>query len=190
MDPHDEVNKPYIERGEQEMLLNTGRASLMHIMPLTWGREINQISLDHYEIGPLIESEPGGMEEFERHKAEAASSQSHALRFVTALWEFMGEQIPRVAFPDRPLRRRLLRAHSPLSEVKVVELRTMEGSHERSENPQLVMWSHRWRSRGHWRHYQNKLTGEVVKITWVNGSVKGPEHLPLVEKDTVFHVKR
>jgi hypothetical protein len=190
MDRNDEVNQYYIDRGEKDLLLTTGRVPLLHLMPINWGRNIRQISLKDYEIAPLLKLEPNGEEEFERNKQRAADSQGHALRFAVALWEFMGEQIPRVAFPDRPLRRRLLREHSPLSEVKVVELRTQEGSHERSEHPQLVMWNHRWRSRGHWRKYRNKLTGEIVKVTWVRESIKGPAHLQLIEKDTVFNVRR
>lgn len=114
-------------------------------------------------------------------------------RFLIVLWQYMGEHLPGVANPDRPRRRALARAKLGIpGEVLVIDLRVQDPDpfYQAPEYPALVMWTHRWRSRGHWRRYRNKRTGEVIKRVWVRGSIKGPAHLQLIEKDTVYNVRR
>ena len=52
-----------------------------------------------------------------------------------------------------------------------------------------IDWSHRWFSRGHWRHINHSSLGKdrngVYKIagnTWVTECTKGPESAPLIKK--------
>jgi hypothetical protein len=53
---------------------------------------------------------------------------------------------------------------------------------------QQVNWTHRWTVRGHWVSLPGRIGKDrdgnycVADWTWREGSIKGPEHLPLVKK--------
>jgi hypothetical protein len=109
-------------------------------------------------------------------------------QFMLGLWEFMQEKLPSLAHPDRAAWKRLVRSGHPWNEVKVIELRAVETNPVRSEDPQDVMWTHRWKVRSHIRRWVDKDGNE--RQTTVSAHIKGPENLPLIEKDSVFNVRR
>lgn len=164
------------------------RTPLLHVTSWAWGDDIRRMTLDKFTAPPLLEEDPELAETYRESLDIAAQDMITIFKFVLALWEFMGDQIPMVAHPDRPLRRRLMREKSKLSEVLVVDLRPVKNVGPHYEDPQLVMWSHRWRVRPHKRRWIDKEGN--YRETTVSGYVKGPDHLPLIEKDRVFNVRR
>lgn len=121
-------------------------------------------------------------------------SSAQVLRWVYALWRFIQEPFidGRAILPDRPAQKRAIRAGRPTAEVRVVRLRKKEQRH-RPDAEQLtddeILWSHRWLVQGHWRN-QWYPSQRRHAPKWISGYVKGPEHLPLLVKDTVFSVDR
>jgi hypothetical protein len=111
--------------------------------------------------------------------------------FLLSMWEFVQQQIPHRIKAPRPVLRRLQRAHSPLSEVVVVDLR-VEDQPPRITDPDYVptpaMYSHRFEVREHKRRWIDKHGN--YRETTVHAYIKGAEHLPFIEKDRVFNVKR
>jgi hypothetical protein len=112
-------------------------------------------------------------------------------RFLLALWGWMGEQIPFTVPASRPARRRLERSKVQFpSEVQVVDLRIQEQDPwaERNPNPAMILWSRRWKVREHKRRWFDKHGN--YRETTVHSYVKGPAHLPLIERDRVFNVRQ
>jgi hypothetical protein len=70
--------------------------------------------------------------------------------------------------------------------VKVVTLRRLRAKHE-GGGTREVEWTHRWMVSGHWRNQPYK---DGVRLRYIFPFVKGPEHLPLVVKETVYALKR
>ena len=119
-----------------------------------------------------------------QNSGTAVTSMNRFNAFLLSLWEFVQEQIPFRIPANRPLLKRLKRANSPLKEVTVVDLRPVDPlpTHTDPDHvPQVVIWSHRWRVREHKRRWIDKHGN--YRETTVSASVKGPEHLPLIEKD-------
>lgn len=119
---------------------------------------------------------------------------AHILRWLYSLWRFVQEPFidGRAILPGRPAMKRAIRAGRPTAEVKVVRLRKRSQSRHDPENPlddDDILWSHRWLVKGHWRN-QWYPSQDRHAPKWISGYVKGPEHLPLLVKDTVFQVDR
>lgn len=164
----------------------------LHIQSYTWGRRITALTVDDFEISPA-KLEQDTQERHDLHKKHAAENvryQNRFNQFLISLWEFMQEQIPQRMPADRPMRRRLQKAHSPLSEVTIIQLRPYDQHHYNDPDhvPQTVIWNHRWTVREHKRRWIDKHGN--YRETTVSAHVKGPEHLPLIEKDRVYHVKK
>jgi hypothetical protein len=86
--------------------------------------------------------------------------------------------------------KRIVRAGHPWTEVKVIALRSIKQlRREPNIDPAVIMWTHRWRVRSHIRRWRDKTTGEL-RTTTVGSYIKGPESMPLIEKDSVFNVRR
>lgn len=76
---------------------------------------------------------------------------------------------------------------------RIVRIMPKHTNHERVKplTPNGVIdWSHRWEVRGHWRKVHGigkNRAGEYIVIgsTWVREAIKGPEHLPLVQKTRI-----
>jgi hypothetical protein len=203
-DPHDD-NDDVVRQWKAELQAN-GRDQdawmrqplhVLHVQPWSWGQKVLSLTADQVSDRATSTDIYGmmtGTEEerqirrSEMHDANVASINQFN-HFLLMLWEFMGQQAPTPHFPDRPMRRRLAREGHPLSEVLVIELRPYPNTADPSEDPQQVVWSRRWRVREHKRRWRDKKTGEWRETT-VSAHIKGPEYLPLIEKDRVFDVKR
>jgi hypothetical protein len=114
--------------------------------------------------------------------------------FLMALWAWMQQKIARVdrERPDRATARRWNRGMLGTAEVNVVTLREDEPAivwKNPYADPSPILWSHRWRVRGHYRNQYYPSTGEYHLI-WIESFIKGPEDRPLLEKDTLYVVKR
>jgi hypothetical protein len=193
-DPLDEVNKEEWAQFGREAVLSVGEFPLLHLISWTWGRKITNLTPDEFQ-------DPEKMARFHSMvtpiETYAENMDSYALMtnrfngFIVSLWEFVQEQIPYRIPADRPMRKRLQRAHSQLTEVTVIDLRTIDQPPQYQDPdhvPQTIMWAGRWRVREHKRRWIDKHGN--YRETTVAAHVKGPEHLPLIEKDRVFHVKR
>jgi hypothetical protein len=195
-DELDEINlQEWAEIGSrQEVAAISSEIPLMHIMPWAWGAKVQNLTEEDMSdpVGLAdLHGEVGDAEEYEKHKGSYAFSVNRFNSFLISLWEFVQEQIPYRMRADRFMLKRLKRAHSPLSEVTVVELRPVDRPPQFNDPdhvPQLVVWSHRWRVREHKRRWIDKHGN--YRETTVSACVKGPEHLPLIEKDVVFHVRK
>jgi hypothetical protein len=186
-DPLDDVNREMDEKVGREYRLQIDcPLPISHMTGWTYGHNVRD--LDPNQVQPV--REPGNESDamWQANKVMATQQQAHMHRFILALWEFMGEQMPYKQFPDRFMAKRLKRAHSPLKEVSVIDLRPWPQDHPHNPNPQTVLWTHRWRQREHKRRWIDKAGNH--RETTVSACVKGPDHLPLIEKDRVFHVKR
>lgn len=191
-DPLDEINMADQQRIGHPTSDIT-ELPLFHIMPWAWGKKVRNLTVEDF-----VEEESGHPEDTEEERARIRENMPTSVQhmdrfngFLLALWEFVQQQIPHRIKAPRPTLRRLQRAHSPLSEVTVVDLRAEDPPTRHTDPdyvPQTVVWSHRWRSREHKRRWIDKHGN--YRETTVSASIKGPEHLPLIEKDRVFNVKR
>lgn len=116
----------------------------------------------------------------------------HLEKLLFTFWRFVGETWidSRMVLPDRPARKRAIRARvNP--EVRVVRLRKSEvRSVDRGDGDDAaVIWSHRWIVDGHWRS-QWYPSLQTHRPKWIPKHIKGPDHLPLILKDRVFSVDR
>jgi hypothetical protein len=111
-------------------------------------------------------------------------------RFWLTLWRTMAEEVMAPVTIPRPDRRRAARMLSQIPEVVVADLRRVKHpvTQERLGDGAEVMWSHRWKVRGHQRTLHRGTDRE--RTVWVREYVKGPESAPLIEKDTVFRLRR
>lgn len=194
-DELDEVNRDaYARWGGKENVVAMSEMPPLHITSWTWGRRIANLTPDDFSSPEKLAQFHGNVtpvEVYEENHHTYAHSVSRFNQFVISLWEFVQEQIPWKIPADRRMLKRLQRAHSPLSEVTVVDLRPFDQPYEPTDPeyvPQTVIWNHRWRVREHKRRWIDK-NGNYRETT-VSAHVKGPEHLPLIEKDRIFHVKR
>jgi hypothetical protein len=107
-----------------------------------------------------------------------------------ALWAMMRDYaaVDEVA-ADRPTRRRLAKAGSPVRpNVLVVKLRRPK--HEADDHvPGSVEWSRRWIVNGHWRRQWYATLG-MHRAKWIAPFVKGPADKPLVVTRKVHHLVR
>jgi hypothetical protein len=195
-DDLDEINQmEYADfGGKEEVTSICGDLPLLHIAPWMWGKKVQNLTeedMSKPEELAKFHGTAGDREEYEKHKDSYAYSLNRFNAFVISLWEFVQEQIPFLMPADRPMLKRLKRAHSPLSEVTVVDLRPVDRPPTITDPdhvPEVVIWSHRWRVREHKRRWIDKHGN--YRETTVSACVKGPDHLPLIEKDRVYHVRK
>jgi hypothetical protein len=158
--------------------------SLGHIQPWQFGKAISR-DLDDWESA----------REFQDLPPETVEDNFRVNAFLEVLWDFVQDIIPTTVHSDRAQRRRMERSHLRLRDVNVVDLRVKEGYsvHDPDHEPEDVLWTHRWRVRRHkrrqWYGSTKDGTRRCEEII-VESHVKGPEFLPLVEKDRVMMVRR
>jgi len=194
-DDLDEVNRDAWARwGGKDAVVGMCEMPLLHLTSWTWGRRIVNLTAEDFSSPEHLAEFHGNVTPVEVYQ-ENRQTYAHAVnrfnQFLLSLWEFVQEQIPWKIPADRPMLKRLKRAHSPLKEVTVVDLRPYDQPYEPTDpdyEPQTVIWNHRWRVREHKRRWIDKHGN--YRETTVSAHVKGPEHLPLIEKDRIFHVKR
>ena len=122
---------------------------------------------------------------FERDAAEAPLINDSILAYQ-ALWRLMQMTIAERGqhFPDRGTRRRLAREKWPEREITVIRLRRHEPPREKSDDPKVINWTHRWivgGAHGFWRNQWYASIGMHRQIL-VGPYVKGPADLPLMRK--------
>jgi len=200
-DELDEVNQRQwgdSEVGKNEAVRLQGNLPLLHITQWVWGTKVQNLTEDdfnstqemaefHGDAGQL----PGTEEAYDQHRSSYAFQINRFNAFMLSLWEFVQEQIPFRMPADRPMMKRLQRAHSPLKEVVVVELRPIDRPPQHTDPdhvPAPAMYSHRFRVREHKRRWIDKHGN--YRETTVHSYIKGDDHLPLIEKDRVFNVRR
>jgi hypothetical protein len=185
-DTFDETNLA-LRATEKEGYSLLPELGLSHIQPIKWG-DRTQWSIDAEgfaanNIGPL------GEKYIAENVAVSAREQFNLCRFILATWEWMGEQLPYRAMPNRQGARRLGRSRLDARDVLVIDLQP------RAKNPlgpathQVVEWHYRWRVREHKRRWRDKKTGEY-RTTTVHSYIKGPENAPMVERDILFNIRR
>jgi hypothetical protein len=86
--------------------------------------------------------------------------------------------------PERPERRRWMRAGLPPSDVGIVKLRRVVKAVE-DESESSIAWTHRWLVDGHWRQQWYPSTSSNRPV-WISPYIKGPEDKPLVLKEKVM----
>lgn len=111
--------------------------------------------------------------------------------FIVCIWRLCQQSIADRwdEEPARHARRRMTRAHLPVSPISVITLRRRESHHDDGETH--VDWQHRWMVRGHWRkqpYKEENADGEKVTVyrnIYINPYLKGPEDKPLLIRDKV-----
>ena len=115
--------------------------------------------------------------------------------FMVAMWAMMTDRVT-LTPASRHSRRRAGRVlGTPAEEVSKVRVVTL-----RRENPNPSVtgeestggfeYDHRFLVSGHWRWQPHGRGRNKVKLIWIAPYVKGPEHKPLIIKDTVHLLKR
>lgn len=188
-DIFDEVNlKLKTELGADSYRSSMPELSLNHLQPVRWGNRTQFFLSDPEEYARKYKSPMG--DAYDPEKIAVAAQEHYSLcRFLLACWEWMGEQLPYRAMPNRQGARRLGRSRLDARDVLVIDLQP------RAKNPlgpathQVVEWHYRWRVREHKRRWRDKKTGEY-RTTTVHSYIKGPEGAPMVERDILFNVRR
>lgn len=110
-------------------------------------------------------------------------------RFWLSLLRTLKEEIfAPVRFKRADYRRASRRGLIP--DVVVADLRRVKHRHKEETLPtgETIMWSHRWRRRGHTRTLNRGTDKE--KTVWVREHVCGPASMPLIEKDRVYRLSK
>ena len=116
---------------------------------------------------------------------EPRQTRSPMAAFIVTLWRLCQQSLAsRLGEdPSRTARRRMGKAHLPVSPITVISLRRVSGQ-EHGESH--VEWQHRWMVRGHWRRQPYRENGETVyRYIYINPYLKGPEDMPLLHRDKV-----
>ena len=193
-DELDEISQmTFAQFGKQEAI-SICELPLMHIVPWRWGRKVQNLTDEDFSNPEELadfHGEAGDLETYKKFQGSYTFSVNRFNAFVISLWEFVQEQIPFRISADRPMLRRLKRAHSPLKDVTVIDLRPVDRPPQITDPdhvPQFVPWSHRWRVREHKRRWIDKHGN--YRETTVSAHIKGPDHLQLIEKDRIFNVHK
>lgn len=111
-------------------------------------------------------------------------------RFYHALWRTLKEEVIAPVHFRRGDFRRAARLRAYVPEVVVADLRKIKHrrTEESTDDGATIMWSHRWRVREHTRTYHRGQPDE--RTITIQSYVKGPEHLPLLDKDRVYRLSR
>jgi hypothetical protein len=110
-------------------------------------------------------------------------------RFWLSLLRTLKEEVfAPVRFKRADYRRAARRGLIP--DVVVADLRRVKHREKTELLPtgETVMWSHRWRRRGHPRTYHRGTDREFVG--WVRETICGPDSMPLIEKDRVYRLSK
>lgn len=122
----------------------------------------------------------------------------HGGRWMQSLFIVIGQRLMSRVKPARNIRKRMERREAPdWGEVRVIDLRryTDTGSPkpEREQDDDWWHgWSHRHRVKAHWKRFWIKGPDGEKRRVWrpVKSYVRGPDHLPLIEKDDVYRAVR
>lgn len=118
-------------------------------------------------------------------KGTVEEKRSPLAAFLVTIWRLCQQSIASrlVEEPQRAARRRMTRAHLPVSPITIINLRRVSGGEHEETG---VDWQHRWVVRGHWRRQPYKENGEVIhRYIYINPYLKGPEDKPLLHRDKV-----
>jgi hypothetical protein len=152
--------------------------SMVHHQPMVWGSEWDTVDGWEGEAGNSC----------------VAQATVDLCRFIFSTFVMMEQRIAVTTRqePDRAARKRRRKwnqdALDNLVETVVVHLRRRESSHHESDEEREkkdVEWTHRWMVDGHWRRIHQGTDNE--RAIWISPHIKGPEELPLVIKDRVYH---
>lgn len=137
-------------------------------------------------------AEQQGADDIDQQVHEKSNTLTKTLKTFFVL---IKQEIPRTErqSASRQQRRRVERAIPTgiVPEVKVVTLRKEQAGRniEPDEETEARAWTHRWVVTGHWRNQYYPSTHEH-KPLWITEHIKGPDHLPIIVKDTVFRWQR
>lgn len=151
----------------------------------THGRIWTPMGGPNWWLGGLPTATTGAPADARGSTAEASAYEDcHRL---AALWRLAAS--PGIATETterlgRAAERRVERAGVDPSPLRVIRLRRLASSAPEYEHGTDVEWSHRWMVSGHWRN-QWYPTLDDHRPVWISPYVKGPDHLPLVVKETV-----
>lgn len=111
-------------------------------------------------------------------------------RFWLTTFRTLAEEVMAPVLVPRAARRRAGRLLSKVPDVVVADLRRVKYpvKEQRLTDGSTVMWSHRWKVRGHQRTLHRGTPQE--RTIWVREYEKGPEGAPLIEKDRVYRLAR
>lgn len=110
-------------------------------------------------------------------------------RFWLSLLRTLKEEVFAPVRFRRAEQRRMER-RGMIPDVVVADLRRVKhaAKEERLVTGETIMWSHRWRRRGHPRVLHRGTDKE--KTVWVREHICGPESMPLIEKDRVYRLSK
>lgn len=127
-------------------------------------------------------------------------------RFLSSLFAVVRQELPAVGYPVAPraLAKRAARQFGPNHKAKVITLRKRKKpwKPEDEEGGASKVYTHRWLVNGFWRNQYYASLGGPARLAdgsqnpanhrpkRVGDYIKGPEHLPLIIKDTVYKVSR
>ena len=174
------------------------RWRLRHWLPVAYDERMDPQDMKHApEPADAILEAMGDMRQFmtpeerEQDAADSRASSSLVMRLMLVWGRFLKtELIGRTNWDvDRAHKKLMGREGRPLPQIRIITLRRYsKTSNEAVGN--IVNWTHRWKSRGHYRMQRVGPGRAMYQRVWVNESIKGPPHLPLDDRDTVQAVTR
>lgn len=170
--------------------------SLVPLMPAEWAEGAEYSQMRDPDTGEVCEVPNEG----------AMDDLFLVRRFLSTLFALMRQELPAVESPIAPraLGKRASRQFGPDHKTKVITLRKRKRPWrpEDEEGGTDRVYTHRWLVSGFWRNqYYPSLGGPCHlpdgsqnpanhRPKRIGDYIKGPEHLPLIIKDTVYKVSR
>ena len=134
------------------------------------------------------------------HVLEAGGEDSDNFgTWLTSFFLVIGQRLVSRVKPNRNIRRRMERREAPdWGEIRVIDLRryTDQGVLKERHKDQPEDWWHNWsyrhRVKSHWRRCWVKGPDGEKRLVWrpVKSYIRGPDHLPVIERDDVYRAVR
>lgn len=116
---------------------------------------------------------------------------SDGLKQLVCFWRLCQQTLSAREYeqPSRALRKQMIRRKLVPKAVTVIVLRRRKAT---GEGQNTVEWDHRWVRRGHWRQqwFGSHEAERYQRAIYINPTICGPEHLPLVIRPHVNLLKR
>jgi hypothetical protein len=181
LDRKDAYSSDHIEKWGEDLL----RSVTSGWVPSAWFF----MPLDGEQAGELAAIEGVDSAVLSLQHGEDGWKEADCHRLSLAFWIFTTQVLHVTSHrPYRALQKRALKFGRIAEDIRVVTLRRKQYHSDEDPIETDVLWTHRWTVKGHWRRIHTN--DGHTRLTYVRPHIKGPDHLPLILKDSIFKVTR